>query len=483
MPTFKEQAEEIRQKRVGLVVQARKLTDKASEEKRELRADESEQFDTIMREVDGLKERMDKCERAGVVEDDEKKREDEEDERKKGKGDDPDDPPDEDDDDDEDDERSKKRPKTVPAGEKRGKATREPWESKDDFRNRQRRSTHEYRQVFNHYLVDGVTAFNSPTAQRAIAADSDIVGGYMVAPQEFVGSLIKFVDNLLWIRQLATKYTVKAAQSLGAPSLDVDVADSDWTSELDTGNEDTAMAFGKRELTPRPLAKRLKVSNRLLRMASVTGGFSADNSVKGGGPEGLVKARLGYKFAVTQEKAFMTGTGTNQPLGLFIASSRGISTGRDVQTGSATGFTADGLITAKYNQKVQYWSTMKWLFSRSALQAIRKLKDGNGQYLWVPSGMGSVAGYSDGADKKVIGDSLLDVQVMSSEYVPSTFTTGQYVGLLGSFQFYWIVDSETMQIQRLVELYAAANQTGFIARQELDAMPVLEEAFTRLITN
>ncbi len=40
-----------------------------------------------------------------------------------------------------------------------------------------------------------------------------------------------------------------------------------------------------------------------------------------------------------------------------------------------------------------------------------------------------------------------------------------------------------MTIQRLAELYAATNQVGFIARKETDGMPVLEEAFARLITS
>jgi HK97 family phage major capsid protein len=65
---------------------------------------------------------------------------------------------------------------------------------------------------------------------------------------------------------------------------------------LQTGSEDTAMAFGKRNLHPQPLAKRIKLSNQLLRQAMI-------------GPEALVIERLGYKFAVTQEKAFLTGSG------------------------------------------------------------------------------------------------------------------------------------------------------------------------------
>jgi HK97 family phage major capsid protein len=142
-----------------------------------------------------------------------------------------------------------------------------------------------------------------------------------------------------------------------------------------------------------------------------------------------------------------------------------------VLTGNSNGFTADGLIAAKYNQKVQYWPRLTWCFHRNGLQLIRQLKDANGQYLWVPGGFGGEA------------DKMLDIDVAMSEYAPNTYTTGQYAGILGDFSFYWIVDSETMTIQRLNELYAASNQTGFIARLELDGMPVLAEAFSRLKCN
>ncbi len=487
MPSFAQQLKDVREKRVKLVADARTLTDLAYAEKRELSKEEDERFSRMMGDVDNMKERMDKLEKMSAAEDEDRADDPEVDEDRDAE----ETQEAEEDMHDEDEDamtrarkpKGARRSKTAPGGVKPAANTKMPWETQHEFRNRQRRSTVEYRKVFNHYLVDGVQALNTPLARRAIAADTDIVGGYLVAPQEFVGQLIKFVDNILWLRQLATKYTVKAAQSLGAPSLDTDIADADWTSELDTGNEDTSMAFGKRELSPKPLAKRIKISNKLLRMASLSGGFSADGSVSGGGPEGIVRARLGYKFGVSQEKAFMTGTGSNQPLGIFTASARGVSTSRDYSTGMlTTNFTADALLGAKYAFKVQYWATLRWLFHRDALLKIRQLKDGNGQYLWVPSGMGSVAGFSEGSDTKTIGDMLLQLPVMASEYAPNTFTTGQYVGALFDPKFYWIADSEEMQIQRLVELYAASNQTGFIARQEIDAMPVLEEAFLRLKT-
>src|SRR5207253_415991 len=96
------------------------------------------------------------------------------------------------------------------------------------------------------------------------SAENDMQGGYMLAPQQTVNELIKSVDNIVIVRQLATKFTVTGAESLGCPSLDADPADAEWTSELATGSEDSTMGFGKRELHPRPLAKRLRISRKLL---------------------------------------------------------------------------------------------------------------------------------------------------------------------------------------------------------------------------
>ena len=62
---------------------------------------------------------------------------------------------------------------------------------------------------------------------RALQMDSDEAGGYLVAPQRFVNQLIKALDDMVFIRQLATKQQLNQAQSLGVPSLDADPADAD----------------------------------------------------------------------------------------------------------------------------------------------------------------------------------------------------------------------------------------------------------------
>jgi HK97 family phage major capsid protein len=305
----------------------------------------------------------------------------------------------------------------------------------------EKRKAAEYRNAFIRLLRGDL----GHSEIRALQADSGASGGYLQVPQEMAAGIIQAMDNALWIRRLATKHSLVRAASLGMASLDSDPADADWTTELGTGGEDSTMSFGKREFKPNPVAKRLKVSNKLLRLVPDV--------------EALVRERLAYKFGVTQEKAFMVGTGADD----------GIGTGRDVSAGnSATAVTFDGLINALYSLKQQYWARAAWVFHRDCAKMIRKLKDGNGQYIWEQA---VVAGQPD---------RLLGLPFNMSEYAPNTFTTGLYVGVVGDFSFYHIVDALDMQIQALVELYAATNQTGFIGRQESDGMPVLAEAFARV---
>lgn len=309
---------------------------------------------------------------------------------------------------------------------------------------------------FRSYLRNGSVSGEGAQEFRALQADNDTEGGYLVAPEQFVQQLIKNVDDMVFMRGMATVFSVPNATSLGVPTLDTDPNDADWTSELATGSEDTAMRFGKRELNPHPLAKRIKISDTLLRKSLLP-------------IETIVNERLAYKYAITQEKAFLTGTGNKQPLGVFTASADGISTSRDVSTGnSTTEIKFDGLIEAKYSLKGQYWNNASWMFHRDALKQISKLKDGEGQYIWRES-------VRDGEPDRILGR-----PVTMSEYVPNTFTTGQYVGMLGDYSHYWIADALDMTVKKLVELYAETNQTGFIGRLETDGMPVLQEAFTRV---
>lgn len=311
--------------------------------------------------------------------------------------------------------------------------------------------------AFSRFLSRGMAAVVGEEL-RALQADADIYGGFLVAPQQFVMKLIQAVDNIVFIRDMATVFPVTKAESLGTPSLDNDPADPTWTAEILTGSEDSTMSFGRRELTPHPLAKLIKVSEKLLRVSAMD-------------VESLVIQRLAYKFAVVAEYAYLRGSGSGQPMGVFTAATAGfgISTSRDVSTGNtATAITFDGLINALYSLKAQYHPKAVWIFHRDAIKNLRKIKDGDGQYIWQPSVQ---AGQPD---------LVLGRPYRMSEYAPNTFTASQYVGIIGDFSQYWIADALDMRVQRLNELYAATNQVGFIGRLESDGMPVLEEAFARV---
>ncbi len=291
---------------------------------------------------------------------------------------------------------------------------------------------------------------------RALQADADVAGGYTVAPVQFVSNLIKAVDDLVFMRQLSTVLTVTKAESLGVVSLDNDPADPDWTAEIGTTAEDSTMSFGNRELTPHKLSKLLKVSNKLLRIS--TQNISS-----------LVVSRLAYKFSVVEENVYMNGNAAGQPLGIFVASDKGISTARDVSSqNTTTSITGDGLINVKYSLKSQYMDLAVWMFHRDALKQIRKLKDGNQNYIW----MRGIA-----SDRP---STILENRYFMSEFVPNTFTASQYVGILGDMRNYWIADAMSMELQVLKELYAVNDQTGYIGRKWTDGMPVLEEAFARV---
>lgn len=409
--------QKLREERANLISQARALLDAAEGENRDLSQEEQNQYDTLFNKADELRGRIERGERQADAE----------------------------------------RQLNDRAGDAPLHTNQQPGEGEDrgqDGDDVEQRQMNAFRRLLPAWISNDYRAIPRDEL-RALQADLDVSGGYLQPPEQFVSQLLKNVDDMTFIRQLATTITVTNADSLGVPTLDNDPADATWTSELGTGDEDSTMSFGKRELNPHPLAKRIKVSRKLMRAVP-----NADS---------LVRERLAYKFGITFEKACLTGNGAGQPLGLFTASTNGISTGRDNSTGNTTtAITFDNLIDVKYTLKSQYHGNANWLFHRDALKMISKLKDNDGQYLWRESVRAGEP------------DRILNIGVVNSEYAPNTFTASQYVGLLGDFKNYWIADALTLEFQLLQELYAESNQVGLIGRLESDGMPVLEEAFVRV---
>lgn len=321
----------------------------------------------------------------------------------------------------------------------------------------QARGTAEYEQAFSDYLRTG-------KGSAALQSDDAEQAGYLLAGEQFAADLLKEVDDLLFVRQYAKVHTVFQASSLGIRKRTAKMNSFAFSSELQVAAADSALKFGKKVLTPHHMTGQILISRDLLRRSTVP-------------VEAEVRSEMARDAGETMEDAYLLGTGDRQPLGVFVASNDGISTARDVNTGSATGFTADGLLNAKYALKSQYRrgqrGPVRWLFHRDAISLIAKLKDTANQYLFR---VGAGRQQDSGAPE----DELLGFPVDESERAPNTFTNGLYSGMLCNWRFYEIADALEMDMQVLFELYAQTNQVGYIGRLKTDGMPTLEEAFVRL---
>ena len=406
--------EELHEQKRKHIHDARSILDTAEKEERDATTEEDERFNKLMNKADELQKQIGRQQRAEAAE------------RELNK-----------------------------VGERRTR----PGDADDDEEGEDRkvgpRSTSEYRKAFNGYLVNGREGI-SESEYRALQSDDDASGGYLVAPEQFINELIKELDDTLWIRQLSRVFPPTEAQSLGAPKRTAKMNTFNWSAELQTSTADTALKFGKRSLYPHHLTGEIKVSRDLLRSNVLDA-------------EQIVREEMARDRGETEEQAFMTGSGAEQPLGIFTASASGISTARDVSTdNTTTAPTLDGLTNAKYSLKQQHLNNANWVFHRDVVKVIAKIKDGEGNYIW--------------RENVRVGepDILLGRPVRMSEFAPNTLTTGLYVGILGDFRRYWIAESSIAEVQRLVELYAATGEIGFIGRYKVDGMPVLEEAFARV---
>jgi HK97 family phage major capsid protein len=321
-----------------------------------------------------------------------------------------------------------------------------------------------YRAAFSKALRHGVQGLQ-PTEFAALRSDDNDQAGYLTASEQWAAGVLQTVDDINFVRQFATIHTMVTADSLGIRKRTAKAATFNWSSELAISTEDSTLAYGAKVLTPHHLTGLIKVSRDLLK-----------RSVEP--VDAIVRAEMARDANEKMEDGYLLGHGAGQPLGVFVASTDGISTARDVLTGSATTFTADQLVAAKYTLKQQYRNGgpragARWLFHRDGISKISQLKDGDNHYMLQPA-------------RGLTGDewdTLLGYPVDESERCPNTFTAGLYVGLLANWRYYEIADALDMEVQVLDQLYAATNQIGYIGRLKTDGLPTLEEAFVRLKTS
>lgn len=150
-----------------------------------------------------------------------------------------------------------------------------------------------------------------------------------------------------------------------------------------------------------------------------------------------------------QATDFTTGDGVNKATGFVTAC---VNASATVSAASATAIAFDDLYGLKHGVDPAYRQMGgTWMMHDSILLAVRKLKDGNGQYLWQTS---RVSGQPDTLD----GDPLFINQAM--DY---TIASGKYTVAYGVFSKYKIRDVNGIVMRRADERYIENNQTGFIS--------------------
>ena len=301
------------------------------------------------------------------------------------------------------------------------------------------RASDEYRNAFwgmirNRNLTPGV--------MNDLQIGTDTEGGYLV-PDEFEHTLVQGLEEENVLRSLCTVIQT----SSGDRKIPIVTAHgtASWVDEEDpipTSDE----TFGQISIGAHKVATMIKVSDELLQ-------DSVFNL------ESYIAAEFARRIGAAEEEAFITGNGTGKPTGLLHATN-GAGTGVTT-TGNTP--TADEIFDLVHSIKSVYRRKAVFLLNDSTLKAIRKLKDGQGQYLWQP-------GLKEGQP-----DMLLNYRIATSPFMPE-IAAGNKVILFGDFKSYWIADRQGRSFQRLNELYAATGQVGFRATQRVDGRLVLAEA-------
>lgn len=234
--------------------------------------------------------------------------------------------------------------------------------------------------AFAAYLRDGKAA--DPLELKTLIVSSDPQGGYL-APTEFSNEFIRELVQYSPIRGLASVRNT-AAPSVIYPSR-TGRTSAKWKGETQA-QETGEPNFGQLEIAPKEINTFVDISNQLL----------ADSA---GAAEAEVRMALSEDFGLKEGTAFLKGAGPLEPEGILTNANVPVSTtGNAATLGAAP---ADMLIDVMYSLPTAYRGRGTWLMNSKTLSAMRKLKDGQGNYLWQPS-------YQIGQPEQILGRPVVE---------------------------------------------------------------------------
>ena len=274
----------------------------------------------------------------------------------------------------------------------------------------------------------------------------DALGGYAV-PFALDRKILSKVRDLNVMRRLCSSQSVSTPETYW--NVDLGGTDAGWVGELTARPNTNVPQLARAGITWGEIYANPKASYRLLDDAL----FNV---------ESWYSQKVAETFADYEEEAFLTGNGTNKPKGLlsydFAATadaSRDFGTFQKIT--SAT-LTADTIIDLYYSLRQVYrGNNTAWLMNPSTIQALRKLKDGNQNYIWI-----------DNIANGMVG-TLLGRPVYESRFMPDFSTAGNKAILFGDFKkAYTIFDLHGLRIVR--DVYTDKTSVQFYTSKRVGNM-------------
>lgn len=212
--------------------------------------------------------------------------------------------------------------------------------------------------------------------KASITRGTEADGGYF-APVEWDRTIQKAMLEVSPIRQLAT---VTSTSKAGWKELYSDEAwGSGWVGET-AARPNTATptldeyVYSIGEIYANPLASQTILDDSEVDI------------------EDWIAEGVQEKFNLQEGIAFLSGDGVNKPRGLLTYGTGDVhprGNVRTINTGHASQIQADELLTLIYGLKGRYRGNARFLMNTNTMANIRKLKDGQDNYIWAP---GLVAG-------------------------------------------------------------------------------------------
>lgn len=270
---------------------------------------------------------------------------------------------------------------------------------------------------------------------------TDANGGYLV-PEEWDSRLIDKLTEENIFRSLATTITTSGEHKINIAGTKPAAA---WIEEGE------ALTFGDATFDQIVLdAHKLHVAIKVTEELLYDNAFNLEN---------YIIDQFGKALGNAEEDAFLNGSGTGKPTGIFADKGGGVT----AVTLSGTKLATDDILTLIYALKRPYRKNACFILNDSTLATIRKLKDNNQAYIWQPS-------YQAGEPDRLCG-----YPVRTSAYAPA-LAAGKAAIAFGDFSYYNIGDRGIRSFQELRELFAGNGMIGYVAKERVDGKLVLPEA-------